>query len=179
MNRQNRGADKWIERYYRGKGSGGPRGVGDPVADSGIVLSRTCASCSDSHAEPTSDSGFPRKSRTGYFCSKCGNDWNVTEEVRFIGEIKVSTVASWLDAKLTKQLDLSRQFNEFVEDPLFLWEAKYYISNCMGFSIRRLVKEGPETWGEEAPDTIWKVRKAVMTGRKEWARRLKEIGISV
>jgi hypothetical protein len=103
----------------------------------------------------------------------------VTEEVRFVGEIKISTVASWLDAKLTKQVDVSRQFNDFIYDPDLLWESRCYVSNCMGFSIRRLVKEGPEIWGDKAPDTIWKVRKAVMTGRKEWARRLKEIGINV
>ena len=170
------GADRWVEWHFRNENKGPPSGV-SPVEDRGLVPLKHCPhGCKG--AQPVSDAGLVTRSRTGYVCSKCEQAWTVREEVRFVGEVSASGAKKW-DDKLTKRIDVSREFNAFIHDKELFWESRYYISNCMGHSIRKLTKEGPAEWGEGAPDTIWKARKAVISGRREWTYRLEKIGIKV
>jgi len=80
------------------------------------------------------------------------------------------------DIGVTKDYDLKKRYMWFVRDHGL--DARVYIANCLGFSIRRLAVELPNTFiGSDVPDTEWKVRQAIERGRSEWGNILRSIGI--
>jgi len=163
-------ADRLMVFTYENFKAGGASGAQDPVEDSGEVLERTCRGCD----APVNFATFDGSDWT---CRRCNSDWVVTTEYRFVGEVRMAPRKGAYDDRMAKQFDLRNQFEEFINDPKMLWPARIYVANCLEYSIRELVAIAPETWGEDAPATMWGVRKNIEAGRSEWSRRLATLKI--
>ena len=162
-------ADRWLVFYYEQMKGYGGLAAQDPVEDSGEVFAEECR-CKDPEA-------FSRLVEDTWVCSSCGEDWRITMEYRFAGEVRIAPRKGAQDDRCAKRADLAVQFDEFTTDKDSVWAARYYVANCLEYSIRELIEMGREVWGEEAPSTMWGVRKLIDAGRENWSRRLNNIGI--
>ena len=165
-------ADRWLVFYYEQMKGYGGLGAQDPVEDSGEVFADSCRECGDPEA-------FARlcKDAGAWVCNSCGEPWKITTEYRFVGEVRTAPRKGAVDDRCAKRFDLGVQFEEFTTDKDSVWAARYYVANCLEYSIRELIELGQEVWGEGAPTTMWGVRKLIDEGRENWTERLRKIGI--
>ena len=168
-------ADGYLSEYMMHRVTPVAIAAQDPVECRGLVLSHRCTECGGT--QPTTDSGYEVKSPTGVLCMDCEHPWEYQEEARFTGEIRTAPEKGSTEKRYYRAVDLGRQFDRIREDAKMLWCFRYYAASCSGWSMRQLVEEGPEAWGEEAPTTVYAVRKLILAGRAEWVRRLHTIGI--
>lgn len=173
-------ADGWLKGYIEFK-NGSPLADMDPVEDQGFVLSRGCVFCEDPKAGPYFNTEIDAEGEgRRYQCSECLEPWRVTKEFIRRGLVQVSSrKASVVDWKISKWTDVAIQFEAMQVD--LPYTTAIYAHNCIGYSIRDLAAMASETWAcdEEAPKSVWLVRKAIIVGRRDWERRLRSIGIRV
>lgn len=91
------------------------------------------------------------------------------------GEIRVGPRPGQADKGIVYRVSLKMAYEKLVVE--LETTAMIYISNCNGYSIRYLAKEGWKMW-DDAPRTDWGVRQAIETGRSNWAASLKDLGIT-
>jgi len=149
----------------------------DPIEAKGMVYVEWCVECGGK--EKASDAMYEVKSPTGALCLNCKTPWEMREEYRFIGEVRVAASKLTAHEKAGKFLDLGIQFERMIADKDTELEVWYYVANVDGTSLRGLVEAAPEIWGEAAPDTVYGVRKLVTQGREIWSDCCRRIGIRV
>jgi|LWDU01.1.fsa_nt_gi hypothetical protein len=149
----------------------------NPIEAEGLVYVDRCVECGGKAL--ASDAMYEVRSPSGAICLHCEAPWELRKECRFIGEVRVASHKRTAHEKLGKFLDLGIQFEHMLSNKQMELEVWYYVANADGAPLRRLVAEGPDHWGDRAPETVYGVRKLVNEGREVWSAACRKIGIKV
>jgi len=174
--------DGWINWYFEQRDQLGAGGQG-LVRTTGRIYHPTCdAILRRSGGRRTCGSPHRRwKITTGiWVCAACGSDWPYDERVQLRGEVQESRRGGH-DPAHVRWIDVGATLRRFLDAERWHWESRLYVANAVGRSIRRLVELGSAEFSNLEPDFNWTKRQLhdrVVTGRNEWTRRLRGVGIA-
>jgi len=163
-------ADKWVRWYYEVVADTGAPAL-DPVDSQGRVFDDLCKACDFKHRHWSDD-------KKHWVCGHCGVLWGYHDVTMFKGEIETQRRPGGSEHRLSRRIDVGTQFSQFTQDPKMRWEARLYVANCLGFSIRHLTANGRKTWGQGFVWNYRQVREAIILGRLEWTKRMASIGLA-
>lgn len=142
------------------------------VDSTGRVYAESCGECKAEIRHCRGDGSW--------VCGRCGALWGYMDRHIFKGEVQKSIRTDTFERLNARWIDVGTQIHRLINDPLWKWDAKLYIANVMGFSVRQLMKDGPRmfptrpgAWGKSV------VHDRIVAARGEFFGRLRDAGIPV
>jgi hypothetical protein len=161
--------DATVRWYYRMRDSFGAPAM-NFVDSTGRMYAETCADCGYKIRHCRDD--------TVWVCGRCGLTWGYVDRHIFKGEVQKSIRTDTFERVNARWIDVGTQIHYFLEDPLWKWDARIYILNALGFSMRQIAADGPKMF--PAVKGSWDkmiVCRRIVAARGEFFGRLKNAGI--
>ena len=165
--------DGWVLWYYRTRDSFGAPGL-NFVDSEGRVFGPSCDHCRGKKKHENSVGTM--------ICAdhKCAKAWPYVDRFILKGEVQRSIRPGDFGSTNARYFDIARVLHHFVHDERWQWDARLYVANVMGHSIRSLSVRFPAAF-KDAPGAFGKsvVGERIQSARLEWDRRLCRADINV
>ncbi len=163
--------DGWIIWYYRTRDSFGAPGL-NFVDSEGRVFGPKCGHCPSKIRHSTAEGRA--------VCGKCGASWPYVDRFILKGEVQRSTRPGDFGSSNARYFDIARLLHVFLRDGRWQWDARLYVANVLGHSVRDLSVRFPAAF-TDAPGAFGKsvVAERIKSAREEWDRRLHAADVNV